>query len=46
MIKIMSLEETCSAHDRAVAIFKERGDVILYGTNFLSEWKVDTIRKS
>jgi hypothetical protein len=40
MIKIMSLEETRSAHDRAVAVFKERGDVILYGTNFLSEWKI------
>ena len=40
MIKIMSLEETNSAHDRAVAIFKEQGNVILYGTNFLSEWTV------
>lgn len=41
MIKILSLEEMNGAHDRACAIFKERGNVILYGTNFLSEWRID-----
>jgi hypothetical protein len=41
MIKIMSLEETSSAHDRACNIFKQRGNVVLYGTNFLCEWKIE-----
>jgi hypothetical protein len=45
MVKIMSLEEIEQAHTQAIDIFKQRGNVITYGTDFLSEWIVGNYEK-
>lgn len=45
MVKIMSLEEIEQAHCQAIDIFKQRGNVVTYGTDFLSEWIIGNYNK-